>query len=70
MLYEITVEFNQDFLEISGNKIRIGIRSKPIKGKANLEVIKKLSKHFRLPTNQIRIRRGHKSQTKIIEINH
>ena len=70
MLYEIMVEFNEDFLEISGNKIRIGIRSKPIKGKANIEVIKKLSRYFELPTNKIQIKKGHKSQTKIIEINH
>ena len=68
MLYEIKVEFNKDFLEISGNKITVGIMSKPMKGQANLEIIKKLSKHFGLPNNRIQIKAGHKSKQKIVEI--
>jgi uncharacterized protein YggU (UPF0235/DUF167 family) len=46
VLYEITVKFHKDFLEISDNQITIGIDSKPVKGEANKEIIKKLSKHF------------------------
>ena len=68
MIFETIVEFNKDFLEISENQIRIGILSSPIKGQANLEIIKKLSKHFGLPNNKIRIVKGIKSKNKIIEI--
>ena len=68
MLYEVTVEFKKDFLSISGNTITIGIKSKPVKGQANLEIIKKLSKHFGLPTTRIQIKTGKRSSHKFIEI--
>jgi len=68
MLYEVTVEFKKDFLEISGSTIRIGIKSKPVKGQANLEIIKKLSNHFGLPTTNIQIRAGKRSSHKIVDI--
>ena len=68
MLYEITEEFNKDFLEISQNQITIGLKSKPVKGEANKEIIKKLAKHFSIPASSINIKSGHKTKRKIIEI--
>jgi len=68
MIFEVKVEFNKDFLEVSGNEITIGIKSKPIRGQANIEIIKKLSRHFGLPASNIQIKAGHKSKNKIIEI--
>ena len=68
MLYEIIVKFHKDFLDISENQITIGIKSKPVEGEANKEIIKKLSKHFQIPTSSIQIKSGHKSKRKIIEI--
>lgn len=70
MLYELTVKFQRDFLEISKNQIINGIESKPVKGEANKEIIKKLSKHFQIPTSRIQIKSGHKSKKKILEIQH
>lgn len=70
MLYEITVEFNKETFEISENKIIMGLKSRPIKGEANKEIIKKLAKHFRVSSSKIQIKSGHKSKTKIIEIQH
>ena len=68
MIYKLHVEFNQEFLEISGNQITMGIKSRPIKGEANKEIIKKLSKHFGISSMKILIKSGHKSQNKIVEI--
>ena len=68
MLYEISVKFHKDFLEISENQITIGIESKPVKGEANKEIIKKLSKHFQIPASNIQIKSGHKFKRKIAEI--
>ena len=68
MIYQVHVEFNSDFIEISGNQITIGIKSKPMKGEANKEIIKKLSKHFGISSTKILIRAGHKSKNKIIEV--
>ena len=66
VLYEVNVEFNKEFLNIKENQITIGIKSKPIKGEANKEIIKKLAKHFGISTSLIQIKSGHKSKQKII----
>jgi len=42
-MYEVEVEFHKDFIKVEGNKIIVGLTSMPEKGKANLELIKKIS---------------------------
>jgi len=70
MLYKVNVEFNKEFLSIKENQITIGIKSKPIKGEANKEIIKKLAKHFEISSSLVQIKSGHKSNQKIIQIQH
>jgi len=70
VLYEVNVEFNKEFLNIKENKITVGIKSKPIKGEANKEIIKKIAKHFGISTSLVQIKSGHKSKQKIIQIQH
>lgn len=62
------MKFNKDFVEVHGDEIRIGIKAKPEKGKANLEIIKKLSKHFHIPKSKVRIVSGLKSRKKVVEV--
>jgi len=68
MKYEVEVRFHNDFLKVEGNKIIVGLTSKPEKGKANLELIKKLAKHFKVSSSQVKIVSGLKSKRKIVEI--
>lgn len=68
MLYHVHVEFNKDFVEVDGNQITIGVRSRPVGGAANKEIIKKLAKHFGTSSASVVIKSGHKSKEKIIEI--
>ncbi len=68
MLYEVTVEFNKEILVIKENQITIGIKSKPIEGEANKEIIKKLAKYFKISASMVQIKSGHKSRQKIIQI--
>jgi len=68
LIYKVSVDFSKEFLEINENQINIGIKSKPIKGQANKEIIKKLAKHFGISSALIQIKTGHKSQEKIIEV--
>ncbi len=68
MIYKVQVKFSKEFLEIQDNQINIGIKSKPVKGEANKEIIKKLAKHFGISTALVHIKSGHKSRQKIIEI--
>jgi len=64
----VTVEFSKEFLEIRENQIHIGIKSKPLKGEANKEIIKKIANHLEVSTLLVQIKSGHKSQKKVIEI--
>jgi hypothetical protein len=68
LLYQVRVEFNKDFVDVNNNAITVGVRSKPVGGEANKEIIKKLSKHFGVSSANVRIRSGHKSKDKIVEI--
>ncbi|MFQ5497265.1 MAG: DUF167 domain-containing protein [Nitrosopumilus sp.] len=68
MIYKVQVEFSKEYLEIKDNQINIGVKSKPLKGKANKEIIKKIAKHFGVSTSLVQIKSGHKSQEKIIVI--
>lgn len=68
MKYEVEVKFHKNFIKVEGNKILVGLTSKPEKGKANLELIKKLAKYFKVPSSHVRIVSGLKSKRKIIEI--
>jgi len=66
--YGLRVKFNRNFVKVSGTEIEIGVTSKPQKGKANAEIIKKLAKHFGVPSSGVRIVSGLKSKNKIVEI--
>ena len=68
MLFTVNVEFKKEIFKIEDNQITVGLSLKPIKNQANKELVKKLSKYFKVPTSKIIIKSGHKSKTKIIEI--
>ncbi|NDB31866.1 MAG: DUF167 domain-containing protein [Nitrososphaeria archaeon] len=68
MLYSVSIVFRQDFVEVVDNHITIGVTAKPVGGKANKEIIKKLAKHFGVSSSNVVIKSGHKSKEKIIEI--
>jgi hypothetical protein len=68
LIYKVQVEFYKDFLKINDDQINIGIKSKPIKGEANKEIIRKIAKYFSISTGMIQIKSGHKTKEKIIKI--
>jgi len=68
LIYKVHVEFSKEVFEIINDEITIGIKSKPIKGEANKEIIKKIAKHFKISTALVQIKSGYKSSEKIIEI--
>ena len=70
MYYEVSVKFNKDFIDVDeeSKKIDIGVRSKPTKGKANEEVIKKVANYFGVSSTMVRITAGLRSRKKIVEI--
>ena len=42
--------------------------AKPIKGEANVELVKKIAKHFGISYYNVRIVSGEKSREKIVEV--
>lgn len=42
--------------------------TKPVKGEANVEIVKKIAKHFGIPRSQVRIVSGTKSREKIVDV--
>ena len=68
MIYKVSVTFHKDFIEINKDEISIGILSEPQKGKANKELIEKISKYFDVPKSNVRIVSGEKSRKKLVEV--
>lgn len=68
MIFEVHVTFHKDFIERDGNRIAVGLTSKPVMGRANRELVKKLAEHFKVPTSNIRIISGLGSRKKIVEV--
>ncbi len=63
------VKFNSSGrIELNGNEITMSIKSEPKHGKANKEMIKKISEFFVVPENNIHIISGLTSRKKVIEI--
>lgn len=67
-LYRVRVRLKSDFFQIEGEEIVVGIRSPPEKGKANLELVEKIAKHFGVPKSKVRIVSGKASKKKIVEV--
>ena len=70
MIYKVSVSFNKDYIKIQDDHIEIGVMAKPVKGEANLEIIKRIAGHFGISKSHVRIVAGEKSRDKIIEIIH
>ncbi|WEU39824.1 MAG: DUF167 domain-containing protein [Candidatus Odinarchaeum yellowstonii] len=68
MIYEVEVKFKGDSIIIKGNRIEAHLNSKPERGEANRELIKKLAKFFNTSTSNIKIIKGLKSKYKIVEV--
>jgi uncharacterized protein len=67
--YFVQVKFNSSGqIQVNGDEIIIPIKSEPKHGKANKELIRKISDFFGVPENSIRIISGLTSKKKIIEI--
>jgi uncharacterized protein (TIGR00251 family) len=71
MMISIKVKPNSQKEEVArenDNYFTILVKEKAENNKANIAVIRLLSKYFRVPSSQISIKTGMKSRKKIIEI--
>lgn len=71
MIYTVRIKFDsfdKFVLDNINNEIELSIRSVPIKGKANKEIIQKISSYFNVKARNVKIVHGMYSKTKIIDI--
>lgn len=68
MKYNVKVFLKGDFVRETPEGLEVGIRATPEKGKANMELIRTLSKHFNVPQSAVCIVAGTTSRHKIVEI--
>lgn len=54
--------------KIDENHFKIYVKSPPVEGKANREIIEILSKYLKVPKSLIKLKRGEKGKHKIFEI--
>jgi uncharacterized protein len=61
----VSVYFHKDYVKIKDNRIEIGIMAKPVKGEANIEIIKQIARYLGISKSSVRIVSGEKSQDKV-----
>lgn len=64
----VKVGSSKNNISKEGDIYTIRLRSKPVKNSANIELVNLLSKYFGISKTSIKILRGLKSKTKLIEI--
>lgn len=64
----VKVGSSKNNISKGGDIYTIRLRSKPVKNSANIELVNLLSKYFGISKTSIKILRGLKSKTKLIEI--
>jgi uncharacterized protein (TIGR00251 family) len=65
---KVTPNSSKSEVKLENGVFRVKLKSKPVDGKANLELVKLLAEHFRVPTSSIRILRGLKSRDKVVQV--
>jgi uncharacterized protein (TIGR00251 family) len=58
----------EGFAEVLGDQIKLRINAPPVDGKANTQIIRYLSKLFRVPRNQVEILLGETGRDKRVKI--
>ncbi len=68
MKRSVQIKLKSNFVREEDGILVVGINTLPEKGKANDEVIRKLSKYLKVPQTRIRIVSGHTTRKKVVEI--
>jgi uncharacterized protein len=71
LIYTVKIKFDsldKFVLDNDNNEIELSVSSIPLKGKANKEIIQKISNYFNIKSNNVKIVRGIHSKTKVVDI--
>jgi len=68
---KVVTHSSQSLIEAQADSsLKVKLKSTPIKGKANEELIALLAKHYQIPKSQIEIIHGLAAKNKIVEMKH
>jgi len=65
---KVKLNANEERLLKEGEEFIAFLKARPIKGEANLALIKLIARHFKIPTSKVKIKSGFTQRKKIIEI--
>jgi len=66
---KVAAEAKKEGVEaLTNNRFKISVKAKPEHGAANKRVIELVAAYFKVPTKKVRIIRGHKTPSKILEV--
>jgi len=65
---KVIVGASRDEIETTSDGLKVHLKEKAIKGKANKALIELLAEHLKVKKNQVRIVKGMTSSKKIIEM--
>jgi uncharacterized protein YggU (UPF0235/DUF167 family) len=71
LIYTVKVKFDsldKFVLDKDNNEIELSVSFVPLKGKANNEIIQKISNYFNIKSKNVKILRGVHSKTKVVDI--
>ena len=68
MFYKVSVSFHRDYIKIKDDQIEIGIMTRPQRGEANAEIVRKIAKYFQVSRSNVRLVSGEKSRDKVVHI--
>ncbi len=71
MIYIVRIKFDsfdKFILDDINNEIELSVNSAPLKGKANKEIIQKISNYFNIKSTNVKIVSGIHSKTKVVYI--
>jgi uncharacterized protein (TIGR00251 family) len=51
-----------------GGRLKVKLKSKPVGGKANLELLKLVARHYGVSTRNVRLVKGAKSKDKLVQV--
>lgn len=57
-----------EVISCEDDQLKVRLKAVPEKGEANEELIRVLADYFEIPKSQVTIIRGHKSRTKIVQL--
>ncbi len=55
--------------KIGDNQFTVSVKAPPVKGLANIAIVKAIADYFKIPTFKVRIISGFTSRKKILEVN-